>query len=132
VRANQTMGEKKEEEQQLTAMLIGRSGSGKSVLAEKLLSNLTRKVYILNDKVGKSKYKPVDWPDVLNLKKCALVIEDLICMTRDELAVVRMILNFANHHRQVMFLFLFFASEPRKKCLRYYFILFCFFSRSTQ
>ena len=89
------------EEQQLTALLIGRSGSGKSVLAQKLFSNLTRPCYILNDKTGKTPFKRVEWSQVFELKKCALLIEDLICLNKSQLATVKTILNWSNHHAQV-------------------------------
>jgi adenylate kinase family enzyme len=91
-------------EQQLAIMLIGRSGSGKSVLAHKLTKNLTRPVVVVNDKTDNPHVKRVDWNELAGLKKTCLIIEDLISMSKQELEAVKKILNFSNHHSKVILL----------------------------
>jgi ABC-type dipeptide/oligopeptide/nickel transport system ATPase component len=93
-------------EQQLAIMLIGRSGSGKSVLAHKLTKNLTRPVVVVNDKTDNPHIKRVDWNELAGLKKTCLIIEDLISMSKQELEAVKKILNFSNHHSKVILLHL--------------------------
>jgi adenylate kinase family enzyme len=92
---------RKMSEQQLAIMIIGRSGSGKSVLAHKLTKDLTRPVVVVNDKTENNKIKRVEWNELLTLKKTCLIIEDLISMSTKELEAVKNILNFSNHHLQV-------------------------------
>jgi len=88
-------------EQQLAIMLIGRSGSGKSVLAHKLTKNLTRPVVVVNDKTENKNIKRVEWGELASLQKTCLIIEDLISMEKKEVEAVKKILNFSNHHLKV-------------------------------
>jgi type II secretory pathway predicted ATPase ExeA len=88
-------------ERQLTLLLIGQSGSGKTFLCNKLTRDLQRPVKVLNDFTEKPAYPTIDWPEALQQKQVCLIIEDAICLDRKQLVIVRKLLNRANHHAQV-------------------------------
>jgi hypothetical protein len=61
---------------------------------------LGRPVVVLNDFTPQPAYKRVDWQDVLNLEATAVVAEDLVALDRKQLAILKKLLCFSNHHKR--------------------------------
>jgi len=91
-----------------SALIIGKSNTGKSTLVKRLVEKYNsppdRPVFLLNDQTGRkapSGIQKISWDQILNIKKCCLIVEDLVkCSTRQVNALSNLI-NVQNHHAQV-------------------------------
>jgi hypothetical protein len=88
-------------ERQTAALLVGRSGSGKSRLASSLLSTVKKPVFSINDRSFNKRYTPTSWDKLSSLKNCAVLIEDILFATKPEFRLLQELLNVSNHHRRV-------------------------------
>jgi ABC-type dipeptide/oligopeptide/nickel transport system ATPase subunit len=95
-----------EKEDKVTCLIIGKSGSGKSTLtkhlAKRFASKYNRPVYVVNQKgSGKSDFRRIGWDDVDKISKCALIVDDIINLTKPQMQKIVSILNDHWHHRRV-------------------------------
>lgn len=88
-------------ERQQTILVVGRSGSGKSFLIKRIAKNLKRDVVVLNDNTLEPDFNRIDWADLPLLVGKCLVVEDLIGIDRHQVAILKRLLNWSNHHAQV-------------------------------
>jgi ABC-type glutathione transport system ATPase component len=88
-------------EPQLTLCIIGRSGSGKSFLINKLTKDLRRPVVVLNDHTQNPLYKKVEWTEVSTLHETCCIVEDIVAIDKKQIGILKKLLNVANHHQKV-------------------------------
>ena len=88
-------------QQQRAFLIIGRSGSGKSFLVNKLVKKFRNKFVVVNDATGKSCFNSVDFSETSKLAKVGVIFEDLIDISKKQIGIIKKCLNYANHHRQV-------------------------------
>ena len=89
-------------ETQLVILIIGQSGSGKTVLAKQIGNLLSRPCLHLNDKTTSTDVKRVDWSEATNLDTVCLVCEDIIAIDTKQKDILKVLLNFSNHHKKVI------------------------------
>jgi hypothetical protein len=56
---------------------------------------------VVNDRTAEPDFPRVDWSELHTLVRTSVVIEDAINLDRAQLASVKKLLNFSNHHAQV-------------------------------
>jgi hypothetical protein len=94
---------------QVAILLVGRSGSGKSVMCKALLEAFApalergqeEVVYAVNDRTRDCPYRRINWEQLPQVANCSLVVEDIIGASNREVKLLQEVLNFAQHHRQV-------------------------------
>ena len=101
-------GEPKKGEKQITVLLIGQSGSGKSTISKEIIASVApskRKVYVLL-KNGKKEeenqpdgWKRIGFENLGEISNCALVVEDVLSSTKQDFADLKEVLHYSNHHR---------------------------------
>lgn len=84
---------------------IGRSGSGKTKHMLKYVKrHKDKKVYVLNDKSNlskKHKFVSVDWNfNFSSLRNSILMVEDLVCLSSKQLALLSTMVNVFQRHNQ--------------------------------
>jgi ABC-type glutathione transport system ATPase component len=89
-------------EPQVTVCVIGRSGSGKSFLISKLTRNLRRPIVVVNDHTQNPTFKKVEWEAASSLSETCCVVEDIISIDKRQIAILKKLLNVANHHQKVI------------------------------
>lgn len=88
-------------------LFIGRSGSGKSTAASKLVSSNSLPTYVLNSSSGGSqkeeerKFFPVEWSEVSELRSANVIAEDLIACDASQLATLQHLCNYACRHQNL-------------------------------
>ena len=88
----------------LYLLIIGQSKSGKSTFARSIINRYcdeNREVVVLNDKTRSKFFKKIDWKDLKNLSNKALIVEDIISCTPDQIVQLRTVLDFKGHHHQL-------------------------------
>jgi energy-coupling factor transporter ATP-binding protein EcfA2 len=95
------------EREQVRILLIGSSGSGKTVMCRSLIEAYSPEldddedelpVYTVNDRTKDCPYIKVGWDQVLGLRDAALVVEDVISATKKQVVVLKELLDYSNHH----------------------------------
>ena len=74
------------------------------MLISKLTKGLKRPIVTLNDFTDSTLFKKIDWPQLETLRDTAIIVEDLISVDRKQIAILKRLLNFSNHHRKVIYL----------------------------
>lgn len=87
-------------------LVLGRTNTGKSALCRNLLAEFKefdKPVYILNFRGNRKKtpHNIVEWKDLPKLKNCALLVEDLITITKRQYDALSLVLNWSVHHENV-------------------------------
>jgi hypothetical protein len=87
-------------------LIVGKSESGKTTLAKRLLEAVPGPVRVVNDKTGHfqaggEKFQPTSWEELGKLRDCAVLVEDLIGTTPAEFAALQHLVSYKCHHDSV-------------------------------
>jgi hypothetical protein len=92
-------------------LIVGKSESGKTTLAKRLLEGVPGPVRVVNDKTGHfeaatatpggEKFQSASWEELAKLKNCAVLVEDLIGTTPAEFAALQHLVSYKCHHDSV-------------------------------
>jgi hypothetical protein len=85
-------------------LFIGESGRGKTTAARQLLAGSRLSVAVVNDGTAGDPpegYRRVDWKEVLRVRGCNVLAEDLIAVKKPQLEVLQRLLNFNAHHHEL-------------------------------
>lgn len=86
-------------------LFIGKSGSGKSVAAARIVSSNSLPTYVLNSpssqKEDQLKFFPVEWSEVSELRSANVIAEDLIACDASQLATLQNLCNYACRHHNL-------------------------------
>ena len=83
-------------------LLIGPSSSGKTNLAKQITDSHKQKTLAVNDRDGDSPFnEKLPWTELENLKDSAVVVEDLISLSKQQLDQLKYLLNYKGHHDNV-------------------------------
>ena len=89
-----------------SVLVLGRTNTGKSTLCRNLLAEFKeyrQPVAILNFRSRKKKnpHKIIEWKDLATLRNTALLVEDLIQITKPQYEALSHLLNWSVHHENV-------------------------------
>jgi hypothetical protein len=88
-------------------LILGRSGTGKSVIAAHLAkTNKRAKTVVINDTTGSRTFPHVRWEDAEKLHDVQVIFEDLVALNRSQSKTVQTFLSWHIHHRRCNPLFL--------------------------
>lgn len=82
-------------------LICGKSTSGKTTLARKLLAAQSKPVRVINDATDDldPSWEKVPWPHLENLTGVALLVEDVIAATPTEYLHLQRLLQYGSHHK---------------------------------
>jgi hypothetical protein len=83
-----------------SVLVIGKSGSGKTFLANRMAAGSGKDVYKVADRGdGSKKFKSVGWDGLEKLRDCCVVFDDLISCSKTQFSSLQNVLNYkGNHH----------------------------------
>lgn len=84
-------------------LVCGKSSTGKTTLAKRLLSRQSKPVKVINDSTDDldPSWQKIQWPELESQSGIALLVEDVINATPAEFNHLSRLLNYGAHHRYV-------------------------------
>lgn len=84
--------------------VVGPSATGKSGLVRNLTDQLVgKKTFVVNDSVSSDATfsHKIGWYQLEEISNCCLVVEDMITLSKENVGVVKHVLNFSAHHNGI-------------------------------